>query len=77
MKISALIALALACAAPALEPALAQTSPSGGIGSLTPPPSQTPDQAQGAPAGGQPTPATNPDERSRPVQAPPSTGSQR
>ena len=66
MKISALAALAVAVAAPAL----AQTSPSGGIGSLTPPPSQAPapDQAQGSPAG-QPAP-TNPDDRNRPVQAP-------
>jgi hypothetical protein len=73
MKISALVALALAVAAPAL----AQTSPSGGIGSLTPPPSQTPapDQAQGPPPG-QPPPATSPDDRNRPVQAPSSTSSQ-
>jgi hypothetical protein len=73
MKISALVALALAVAAPAV----AQTSPSGGIGSLTPPPSQTPasDQAQGPPPG-QPTPATSPDDRNRPVQAPSSTSSQ-
>ena len=73
MKISALVALALAVAAPAL----AQTSPSGGIGSLTPPPSQTPapDQAQGRPPG-QPAPTTSPDDRNRPVQAPSSTSSQ-
>ena len=72
MKISALAALGLAVTAPAL----AQTSPSGGIGSLTPPPSQTPapDQAQGAPTG-QPAPA-NPGDRTRPVQAPSSTSSQ-
>jgi hypothetical protein len=57
-------------------PALAQTSPSGGIGTLPPPPSQTPDQAQGPPAG-QPAPAASPDDRGRPVQAPSSTGSQR
>jgi hypothetical protein len=44
MKITGLAALALAIAAPAL----AQTSPSGGIGALPPPASQTPvpDQAQ-------------------------------
>jgi hypothetical protein len=72
MKIAGLAALALAVTAPAL----AQTSPNGGIGSLTPPPSQAPGQAQGAPAGGQPTPATSPDGRSQPVQAPPSTSSQ-
>jgi hypothetical protein len=73
MKISALAALALVGAAPAL----AQTSPSGGIGSLTPPPSQTPapDQAQGPPPG-QPTPATSPDDRNRPVQAPSTNSSQ-
>ena len=77
MKISALVALALACVAPALTPALAQTSPNGGIGSLTPPPSQTPapDQAQGRPPG-QPAPTTSPDDRNRPVQAPSSTSSQ-
>jgi hypothetical protein len=75
MKFAVLTALAVA--APALVPALAQTSPSGGIGSLTPPASQTtrPDQAQG-PATGQPAPATNPDDRGRPVQAPSSTSSQ-
>jgi len=69
MKITGLAALALAIAAPAL----AQTSPSGGIGSLTPPATQTPmpDQAQG-----QPAPATSPDDRGRPVQAPASTNSQ-
>ena len=73
MKISALLALALAIA----TPALAQTSPSGGIGSLTPPPSQTPapDQAQGLPPGQQP-PATSPDDRNRPVQAPSTNSSQ-
>ena len=62
MKISALVALALAIAVPAL----AQTSPNGGIGSLTPPPTQTPapDQAQGPPAG-QPAPAPKPDDRSQ------------
>ena len=42
MKIIVLAALALSIAAPAL----AQTSPNGGIGSLTPP-APTPDQAQG------------------------------
>ena len=75
MKISALAALTLVLAVAA--PALAQTSPSGGIGSLTPPPSQTPapDQAQGPPPG-QPPPATSPDDRNRPVQAPSSTSSQ-
>jgi hypothetical protein len=71
MKIAGLAALALAFAAPAL----AQTSPSGGIGSLTPPPSQTSDQTPGAPTG-RPAPATNPDDRSRPVQAPSSSSSQ-
>ena len=73
MKIPGLAALALAIAAPAL----AQTSPSGGIGSLTPPPSQTPapDQAQG-PATGRPAPTSNPDDRGRPVQAPSSTSTQ-
>jgi hypothetical protein len=72
MKITGLAALALAIAAPAL----AQTSPSGGIGSLTPPATQTPapDQAQG-PAS-QPAPANSPDDRGRPVQAPASTSSQ-
>jgi hypothetical protein len=70
-KITGLAALALAVAAPAV----AQTSPSGGIGSLTPPPSQTSDQAQGAPAG-QPAPATSPDERSRPVRSPSTSSSQ-
>jgi hypothetical protein len=71
MKIMGLAALALAFAAPAL----AQTSPSGGIGSLSPSPSQTSDQAQGAPTG-QPAPASIPDDRSRPVQAPSSSSSQ-
>ena len=73
MKITGLAALTLAIAAPAL----AQTSPSGGIGSLTPPPTQAPapDQAQG-PATGQPAPANSPDDRGRPVQAPASTSSQ-
>ena len=73
MKVAGLAALGLAIAAPAL----AQTSPSGGIGSLTPPPSQTPapDQAQGPPPG-QPPPATSPDDRNRPVQAPSTTSSQ-
>jgi hypothetical protein len=61
------------CLALGTLPALAQTSPNGGIGSLTPPPSQAPpDQAQGRPAG---QPAPTPDDRNRPVQAP-STGSQ-
>ncbi len=71
MKIAALAALALAVAGPAV----AQTSPSGSIGTLTPPPSQTPapDQAQGPPAG---QPAPKPDDRGRPVQAPSSTSSQ-
>lgn len=65
MRITGLAALALAIAAPAL----AQTSPSGGIGSL-PPASQTPapDQAQ-SPAPGQPAPRTNPDDRNRPMPA--------
>ncbi len=77
MKIAGLVAapvlfLAFAIAAPSL----AQTSPSGGIGSLTPPPPQTPDQAHGPPAAGHPTPATRSDDRSRPVQAPSSTSSQ-
>ena len=73
IKIMGLAAFALAIAAPAL----AQTSPSGGIGSLTPPTPQTPapDQAQG-PATGQPAPASSPDDRGRPVQAPASTSSQ-
>ena len=77
MKTSALAALTLTVALAVTAPALAQTSPSGGIGSLTPPPSQTPapDQAQGPPPG-QPPPATSPDDRNRPVQAPPSTSSQ-
>jgi hypothetical protein len=66
-KVMGLAALALAIAAPAM----AQTSPSGSIGSLTPPAPQTPatDQAQG-PATGQPAPASSPDDRGRPVQAP-------
>jgi hypothetical protein len=66
-KIMGLAALALAIAAPAM----AQTSPSGSIGSLTPPAPQAPatDQAQG-PATGQPAPASSPDDRGRPVQAP-------
>ena len=73
MKITGLAALALAIAAPAL----AQTSPNGGIGSLTPPATQTPtpDQAQG-PATSQPAPATSPDDRSRPTSVPSSTGRQ-
>lgn len=73
MKITGLAALVLAIAAPAL----AQTSPSGGIGSLPPPASQTPtpDQAQG-PATSQPAPATSPDDRSRPTSVPSSTSSQ-
>ena len=73
MKIPGLAALALAIAAPAL----AQTSPSGGIGSLTPPATQAPapDQAQG-PATGQPAPASCPDDRGRPVQVPSNTSSQ-
>ena len=73
MKITGLAALALAIAAPAV----AQTSPSGGIGSLTPPATQTPapDQAQG-PAIVQPAPASRPDDRGRPVQAPSNTSSQ-
>lgn len=73
MKITGLAALALAVAAPAL----AQTSPSGGIGSLAPQPLQAPapDQAQGPPTG-QPAPATGPDDRNRPVQAPSNTSSQ-
>jgi hypothetical protein len=73
IKVMGLAALALAIAAPAL----AQTSPSGGIGSLTPPAPQTPapDQAQG-PATGQPAPTSSPDDRGRPVQAPSSTSSQ-
>jgi hypothetical protein len=73
MKITGLAAvLALAIAAPAL----AQTSPSGGIGSLPPPASQppAPDQAQG-PATSRPAPATSPDDRSRPPPAPPNAGS--
>lgn len=60
MKITGLAALALAVAVPAL----AQTSPSGGIGSLTPQPLQAP------------APATGPDDRNRPVQAPSNTSSQ-
>jgi hypothetical protein len=73
MKITGLAALALAIAAPAF----AQTSPSGGIGSLTPPATQTPapDQAQG-PATANPAPATRPDDRSRPVQPPSNTSNQ-
>ena len=72
MKTSALAALALVVAAPAV----AQTSPSGSIGTLTPPPSQTPasDQAERPAAG--PPPATKPDDRNRPVQAPSSTSGQ-
>jgi hypothetical protein len=73
MKITGLAAvLALAIAAPAL----AQTSPSGGIGSLPPPASQTPapEQAQG-PAPGQPAPTTSPDDRGRSTSVPSSTGS--
>lgn len=76
MKIAGLAAapmlfLALAAA----TPALAQTSPNGGIGPPTRPPLPTPDQAQGTPAG-QPAPATKPDDRSRPVQTPSSSSSQ-
>ena len=73
MKIPGLAALGLAIAAPAL----AQTSPSGGIGSLTPPATQTPapDQAQG-PATVQPAPASRPNDRSRPVQPPSNTSNQ-
>lgn len=74
MKITGLAAvLALAIAAPAL----AQTSPNGGIGSLTPPASQTPapDQTQG-PATSRPAPATSPDDRSRPTSGPSSTTTQ-
>ena len=59
------------CLALGTLPALAQTSPNGGIGSLTPPPSQAPPD-QGRPAG---QPAPTPDDRNRPVQAP-GTGSQ-
>jgi hypothetical protein len=72
-KITGLAALALAIAAPVL----AQTSPSGGIGSLTPPATQTPapDQAQGPPTG-QPAPANSPDDRGRPVPAPSNTSRQ-
>jgi hypothetical protein len=51
MKIAALAVLALAVA----TPALAQTSPSGGIGNLPPPPppstTPSPDQAQTPPSG--------------------------
>jgi hypothetical protein len=71
MKIAGLAAvLAFAIAVPAL----AQTSPNGGIGSLPPPASQTPapDQAQG-PAPSRPAPATSPDDRSRPTSGPSST----
>lgn len=79
MKMSALAAIPVLFLAFALAtPALAQTSPSGGIGSLTPPPSQTPapDQAQPPPAGSGPTPAIGADDRRRPLQAPSSTSSQ-
>ena len=73
MKIGGLTALALAIAAAAS----AQTSPSGGIGPLTPPPSQVPapDQAQGQRAD-KPAAATSPDDRNRPMQAPSSNSSQ-
>ncbi len=69
--LAAVIAFAIAV------PALAQTSPSGGIGTLPPPASQTPtpDQAQG-PAPGRPAPTTSPDDRSRPSSAPSSTSTQ-
>lgn len=70
MKLTALAALAFAIA----TPALAQTSPNGGIGSLTPP-TPAPDQAQG-PASAQPAPDTKPDDRNRPVQEPSKTRSQ-
>jgi hypothetical protein len=72
MKFTGLAALAFAIAAPAL----AQTSPSGGIGA-PPPASQTPapDRAQ-SPAPAQPALRANPDDRNRPMPPPSSTSIQ-
>jgi hypothetical protein len=71
MKVAGLASLAPAIAAPAL----AQTGPSGGIGSLPPSQAPTTDQAQ-SPAPSQSAPGTNPDDRNRPTPAPSGTRSQ-